>query len=287
MPKFYSATKFKSLNVKRGIAVFMTVLFISLAQAAAPVITFFSPAAAATGATILIRGTHFSGATAVSFGGVAASSFTVQSSTVILAVVGTGATGSVKVVTPGGQDTAAGFTYLVPLNFVVITSFTPDSAATGTTVSISGRYFTGATSVGFGGVQAQSFTVLSDTAISAVVGTGASGAVSVAGIYGSDSLAGFTYISPASDAVLKAAAVQTLAVYPNPASGDLWVTPPNTLAPSQFILVDMMGKTQKIVPVSRNVPQVRIPLTGVGEGLYKLIWSNGTTQVAKTILIKR
>jgi hypothetical protein len=62
----------------------------------------------------------------------------------------------------------------------VITSFTPTSGPAGTSVTITGRDFTGATAVFFGGTVAHTFTVNSATQIVAVVPLGAaSGPVSV------------------------------------------------------------------------------------------------------------
>jgi YVTN family beta-propeller protein len=72
-----------------------------------------------------------------------------------------------------------------------ISSFTSTSAAGGT-VSIIGTNFTGATAVSFGGVAAASFTVVNATTITAVVGSGASGSVSVTTLGGTASLLGFT-----------------------------------------------------------------------------------------------
>ena len=48
-------------------------------------------------------------------------------------------------------------------------------AAGGTSVTISGKFFTGAFSVTFGGTAAQSFTVTSDTSITAKTPVGAVG----------------------------------------------------------------------------------------------------------------
>ncbi len=158
-----------------------------------PAIVSFTPVIAVTGTTVTINGANFTGATAVSFGGVPATSFTVVSPTSITAVVGAGASGNVSVTTPKGTATQAGFTYTVP---PTVTSFTPTSAGTGTTVTITGTYLTGATAVSFGGVPATSFTVVSPTSITAVVGAGASGDVAVTTPGGQGTLAGFNYSGP-------------------------------------------------------------------------------------------
>ena len=68
---------------------------------------------------------------------------------------------------------------LSPPAIPTITSFTPTSAGTGTTVTITGTNFTGATAVSFGGTAATSFSVVSSTSITAVVAGGASGTISV------------------------------------------------------------------------------------------------------------
>jgi hypothetical protein len=77
----------------------------------APVISSFAPSIAAEGDTVTITGTNLTGATAVTFGGTAAASFTIVNSTTISAQVGIGASGSISVTTPGGTTAAAGFTY--------------------------------------------------------------------------------------------------------------------------------------------------------------------------------
>lgn len=78
----------------------------------APTISSFTPDTGYTGTVITITGTNFTGTTSVSFGGMAASSFTVVSPTTISAIVASGATGSVSVTTPGGTATRSGFTYI-------------------------------------------------------------------------------------------------------------------------------------------------------------------------------
>ncbi|WP_295808187.1 cadherin-like beta sandwich domain-containing protein [uncultured Nitratireductor sp.] len=83
---------------------------------AGPSITNISPnnGPAAGGTSVTITGTNFTGATAVTFGGTAAASFTVNSSTTISAVTPAGTAGAVDVAvtTPGGTNTeTGGFTY--------------------------------------------------------------------------------------------------------------------------------------------------------------------------------
>ena len=109
-------------------------------------ITSFTPTSATVGQTITITGTGFgANTTAVQIGGVAASSFTVVSSTQITATVASGAaTGSVQVTTDGCTESLSGFTYLVCIP-QTITSFTPIEGPEGTWVTITGSDFTSGT----------------------------------------------------------------------------------------------------------------------------------------------
>jgi hypothetical protein len=166
----------------------------TIVESSAPVITSFTPTSATPGTTVTITGTSLTGTSAVKFGGVTASSFVVVSSTRLTAIVGAGASGSVSVDAYGGTGALGGFTY-VPVPAPTITAISPASAATGATVTITGTNFTGVTTVSFGGTPAASFSVASPTTISAVVGAGASGNVTVTTFATSVTLAGFTYIS--------------------------------------------------------------------------------------------
>ncbi|WP_406275660.1 IPT/TIG domain-containing protein [Nocardia sp. NBC_00881] len=130
------------------------------------------------GTTVVITGTGLTGATAVNFGGTPATSFTVNSATQITAVAPAG-TGTVQVTvnTPGGTSNGVAFTYVaVP----TLTTLVPSSGpvAGGTTVVLTGTGLSTASAVNFGGTPATSFTVNSDTQITAVAPAGA-GAVQV------------------------------------------------------------------------------------------------------------
>ncbi len=74
-----------------------------------------------------------------------------------------------------------------------ITGFAPILAGNGETVTITGNGFTGTIAIAFGATSATSFTVVSDTEITAVVGTGSSGSVTVTNPAGNDLKSGFTY----------------------------------------------------------------------------------------------
>ncbi|HEX3322591.1 MAG TPA: choice-of-anchor tandem repeat GloVer-containing protein [Terriglobales bacterium] len=134
-----------------------------------PSITSLVPANAAIGKPVYLYGDYFVGTTSVKFNGTGAA-FTVVSRQWIKATVPAGATtGPVSVVNAGGTATSAS-------NFKVspgISSFTPTSGTVGTTVTITGTSFTGATKVTFGGLAASSFTVNSATQITAMVPAGA------------------------------------------------------------------------------------------------------------------
>jgi hypothetical protein len=168
-----------------------------------PVIDSFSPQRGATGDTIMVKGSHLTGTKAVLLGDVAAASYTVLSDSAIEVIVGSGATGYVGITTAGGADSVAGFVYVatpvVPPPVTVqpvLGAFSPASAGLGDTVLIAGRGLDSIRSVSFGGVAAQSFTVLSDTLLIAVVGSGATGDIVAGFDGGSDTLTGFTWMAP-------------------------------------------------------------------------------------------
>lgn len=159
-----------------------------------PGIDSFVPSSAQQGDTVMIYGYYFTGATAVSFGNTAAASFTVVTDSVIMAVVGSGASGIVAVTATRGSSNRGGFRFIYPLP--VVSSFSPQSGATGDTITVKGSHLTGTTTVLFGDVPAASLVALSDSVVVAIVGSGASGSVSVTARGGADSLAGFVYVPP-------------------------------------------------------------------------------------------
>jgi PKD repeat protein len=181
-----------SVTTSGGTATKAGFTFVSDTMTPEPTITSFSPTSAGMGASITVFGTNLTGTTAISFGGIAAQSYIVNSVSQITAVVGSGSSGIVSVTTPGGTATKDGFAFIAA---PTIASFSPTSAGTGTAITIYGTNFTGATSVKFGGTAAQSYSVTSSTVIASILGNGSSGSVTVTTPGGTATRSGFAYIS--------------------------------------------------------------------------------------------
>jgi subtilisin-like proprotein convertase family protein len=111
-----------------------------------PTITAFAPTTGPGGTQVIISGTNLTGATAVTFGGIPATAFTVNSATTITATVPAGAvSGPISVTTPNGTaSSTANYAVSPPPS---IASFTPSGGAVGTSVAITGANLTGATAV--------------------------------------------------------------------------------------------------------------------------------------------
>jgi hypothetical protein len=170
-----------------------------------PVISSISSSSGSTegGTNVTIRGTNFTGATSVTFGGLSATSLSIVNSTTITCITPACTTGAVGIiVTTGGgpSDAFSSFTYITPPS---ITDISPSSGSTvgGTNVTITGTNFTGATLVTFGGLVATNINVVNNTTITCVTparstGAGAVGIIVTTGGGPSGAFSSFTYITP-------------------------------------------------------------------------------------------
>lgn len=140
-----------------------------------PIVAGINPGfgTAAGGTTVTIDGSNFTGANAVDFGTTAATTFKVNSDTQVTATSppGSGIV-DVVVVTGGGSSQTSNadqFSYAP-----VVSSLTPSAgpATGGTSVTVSGFNFTGATAVDFGAVPAASFSVTNDGTLTAAAPPG-------------------------------------------------------------------------------------------------------------------
>jgi hypothetical protein len=155
--------------------------------AAAPAVTAVTPTTGGTGGGTLvsITGSGFTGASAVSFGATSASAFTVLSDTLLSATAPPQASSTVDVTvtTPSGTSATSAadrFTYsAAPLPAVTAITPTSGSAAGGTVVKITGSNFTGTSGVSFGSSAATDFTLLSDTALTAIAPAQGAGTVDI------------------------------------------------------------------------------------------------------------
>ena len=142
--------------------------------AAAPSVTSVSPTSGVDtgGTTVTISGSGFTGATAVMFGS-DSEIFTVNSDTEITATTTSAEDGNgtvdVTVTTPDGTSPVTPADEFTFVSAPTVTAVSPDvgPVAGGTTVTITGTGFTGATKVLFGQTAATSFTVDSDTQVTA------------------------------------------------------------------------------------------------------------------------
>lgn len=148
-----------------------------------PVVTGINPNSGPAGTSVVISGSGFTGATTVGFGATGSPNITVNSDTQITAVTPFGSgTVDVTVVTPAGSSTpvaADQFAYGAASGLPVVTGISPKMGSAGSTVTISGSGFTGATAVSFGVTGSPKITVSSDNQIVAVSPAGGIGTVDV------------------------------------------------------------------------------------------------------------
>jgi hypothetical protein len=124
---------------------------------------------------VVITGTGFTDLIGVRFNGfndTIASNFVVNSPAQITATVPAGATtGTILVITAGGAAASPASFIVIPT--LAITSFSPVNGPIGTSVTINGTNFTGATTVAFNGIPVTGFKLISDNQITTKVPNGA------------------------------------------------------------------------------------------------------------------
>jgi uncharacterized repeat protein (TIGR03803 family) len=129
------------------------------------------------GAHVGMFGQGFSSSSVVKFGGVASASVTRSGATYLTAVVPPGAHTGAVTVTTGSTTLTSPQTFKVRPK---ITTFSPPSGPIGTLVTINGSGLIQATAVKFATVKAATFTVVSDSEVTADVPSGLSpGAVTI------------------------------------------------------------------------------------------------------------
>ncbi|MER7690942.1 IPT/TIG domain-containing protein [Streptomyces sp. NPDC097610] len=228
------------------------------------------------GTTVTLTGSGLTGATAVRFGSTPAASYTVNSATQITAVSPAGTAGAVAVTvtSPTGTSNAVTFTYVTAV-VPVINSLAPNSGPTsgGTSVTITGTGFTGATAVNFAGTPAASFTVTSGSQITAVAPPGSPGgaAVTVTAPGGTSSTSANAYFFYAAPPVLNAA---------NPdqgstAGGTLVTLSGNSLLNASAVIFGSTNATSFTVVSATQITVTTPP--GTGSSPITVITPGGTS----------
>ena len=162
-----------------------------------------------------------------------------------------------------GLFSSMGFAESLP----TISSFTPTAAAAGSTVTITGSNLTDATAVSFGGSPAASFIVVNSTTITAIVGTGTTGSVSVTTSFGIGTKTGFTFISSASSLTASVTIQPSCTV----ATGTITVSSPTA------------GFTFSIDSVTyTNTTGI---FTGVVAGTYKVTSKNASNVISPAVIL--
>jgi len=149
-----------------------------------PEIDSFEPAGGQVGATVIIHGHHLDEVSGVSFNGVPATVFSAVPLQAQAQVPAGATTGRIRCTSATGfAESATDFFIGDP---PVLLGAEPDSGGPRAQILLSGRNFTGATRVSFGGSSPTAFSVTSDTTILAFVGlNGTTGHVTVANPVGS------------------------------------------------------------------------------------------------------
>ncbi len=144
----------------------------------------FTPTSGPIGTHVTITGADFRSTSTVKFNGVAATVVSPVLPSKLVAVVPASATSGTITVTnttaPAGTVTSSGSYTVTASQRPTITSFTPASGITGSSVTITGTFLSGASSVSFGKLAAP-YVIVSATQITATVPNGATnGDISVA-----------------------------------------------------------------------------------------------------------
>lgn len=256
----------------------------------APLIQSFSPSTGSEGTQVSIRGSRFTDVIGVRFGGVFARSLNVVSDSLIVATLDNGTSGRIELLRRDTNIFSTQIFTFVPMNVDgVIANINQTVGTVGTRIVLTGRGFTGTTSVLFGGSPVQSFRVDSDNQITAVLGAGASGTIAVVRPQGTLLLNDiFTFLQPPQPVITNTAPRPVL-------SGDgnyeLTVEGRNLALWGEYTM-EALSTTANLSPlrliaynVSSTSAQLLVPLAFRRIGAYRLSLNVGSMLLSTTFSV--
>lgn len=187
------------------------------------------------------------------------------------------------IVYPGGISVLRNTTGEVRLQ-----SFSPSSGYSGTKISIKGSNLSMVKTVDFGGKPAAAFTIVSDSLVEAIVGTGSTGSIKLTTTYDSSMLAGFTYIEPVSllfcpptgNKVINAGI--TGSAYQWQASTDSGITFTDISNGDNYSGVNAATLRLAEIPSEWYGHQYRCMVNGVASNIFKVKFINNWTGTVST-----
>ncbi|WP_158022699.1 IPT/TIG domain-containing protein [Hymenobacter coccineus] len=253
-------------------------------MAASPTIASFTPGSGPVGTTVTVTGANFSGASVLLMNGVGVSAFTViDAATITFTVPADATSGLLAVTTPGGTATSASpFAVMVPVVAPTIASFTPTAGGPGTTVTITGTNFTGATAVSIGSLAVPAYTVVSATTITLVLPSSAANASGPLTVVTPGGTATSTASFNLTLAAVASQALPGLALFPNPAIDYVVVKLPKAGA-ATAALRDLMGRLV-LAPVALGPQQPLYLPAGLGPGVYLLEVRQGSETAVRRLV---
>jgi len=257
----------------------------AFSHAAVPVITSIGPDDGPAGTIVTITGDGFSDATGVSFGGVAAQSFTVVSNTTIQATIGSnGASGSIAVTTPAVTVSGKHFQfYSVP----TITSFTPHHGASGTTVTVTG---TGLLNLSEVRVGATAVTFVSIDSTKLTIQPTVGGIIQIMAGGGTVSTAEpFTIDQPAVTTGIENEKHQEVVLYPNPTDHSLRITYGTSFTKDHTLsLIDLAGqRVSAALDIMRDESGCTVNVESLTSGMYFVVFGGAGLKTAYAKFVKR
>lgn len=140
----------------------------------------------------------------------------------------------------------------VPYPAPTISNFSPNNGGTGTMITITGEFFANVQQVYVGDIPVSSFTVHSLTSITAVVGAGGNGAVSVKTVTGKGEKAGYTFYPPP--------VINTFSPQSGPIGTTVTITGSNFSAIASENHVYFGPAKATVISANANQLQVKVPI---------------------------